>query len=163
MASFFDRSLRVKRQPCISLRRDSPRHDFKDVTAEGDQEVVDDVFNLRGAAEPAAFAVRDHLREEVRVILFLRRGKDQTWIGRGVLRFEILDRLEIAGIGDHFRKFLQLIELAQFRFGFFVFGDGRYLIGFLSGDPVAAHANWLKKKLRLYQQDHKPKVVRGMS
>jgi hypothetical protein len=62
--------------------------------------VVNDVFNLRGAAEPTAFPVRDRLREEVRVILFLRRGKDQTWIGRGVLGFEILDRLEIAGIGD---------------------------------------------------------------
>ena len=62
--------------------------------------------------------------EEMTVLLLLRRGKDQARIGRRILRFEILDRLEIAGVGDHFGEFLQLIELARFRFGFFVFGDG---------------------------------------
>ena len=90
--------------------------------------MLDDVFDLRCAGEPGVFPIRDHFIEQMRIFFLLRRGVDQTRIGRGVLRLEFLDRLEIARVGDDFGKFLQLIELTQFCLGFFVFGDGIIMV-----------------------------------
>ncbi len=57
-------------------------------------------------------------------ILFLLRGRvDQAWIRGGIARFEFLDALEIARIGDHDGEFFQLLELAQLSSGFLGFGS----------------------------------------
>src|ERR1700736_5358425 len=55
------------------------------------------------------------------VLVLLRCRVDQTGVSRRVLRFEILDRLEIARVRDNDRKLLQLLELAQL--GFFLVRD----------------------------------------
>ena len=57
------------------------------------------------------------------VLLLLRRGVNQTWIRRRVLRFEFLDRFKIRRIGNDFCKFFKLIELIQLRFVFLRFDN----------------------------------------
>src|SRR5256885_15873228 len=55
------------------------------------------------------------------VLVLLRRGVNQTRIGRRVLRLEVFDRFEIARVRDHDRELLQLLELAHL--GFFLVRD----------------------------------------
>src|SRR6266568_7106568 len=57
------------------------------------------------------------------VLLLLRRGINQTWVRGRVLRFEFLDRFKIRRVGDDFCELLQLIELIQLRFTFFLFSS----------------------------------------
>jgi len=45
---------------------------------------------------------------------------------------ELRELLEVAGVGDHNRKFSELIELAQLRSRFFLFsGGGSHVFGLL--------------------------------
>ena len=48
--------------------------------------------------------------EQMRVLLLLRGGVNQARIRRRVLRFEILDRFEVARVGNDLGKFLELFR-----------------------------------------------------
>ena len=80
--------------------------------------MIDDVLDLRRAAEPGILSLGQYFLEKMSVLGLLRRGENQARIGRRILRFEIANRLEVPGVGDHFGELLQLLELIQFRFAF---------------------------------------------
>ena len=77
--------------------------------------MIDDVLDLRRAAEPGFAAIGQHFFEEVTVIFLLRRRVNQTGIRRGILRLELADALEVSRIGDNCGELLDLFELVQFR------------------------------------------------
>ena len=57
------------------------------------------------------FVFGDRLVQNESVFRLLRGFQDQRWIGRGVLRRELFERREIAGVGDDDGEFFQLVEL----------------------------------------------------
>ena len=75
--------------------------------------MIDDVFDLRRAAESGFPAIGQHFFEEVTVIFFLRRRINQAGISRRILRLELSDAFEVSGIGDHCGELLDLFELVQ--------------------------------------------------
>ena len=87
---------------------------MKDFHAEGHEDVIDDVLDLRVAGETGAFSIRENLVEDIGIVGFGRGLENEAGIGRRVLRLELPHGFEIAGIRDDFREFLKLIELAQF-------------------------------------------------
>ena len=58
------------------------------------------------------------------ILLLLRGRVDQARIGGRIPRFEFLDALEVARVSHDDGEFLQLLELAQLRVGFLLFGGG---------------------------------------
>ena len=68
------------------------------------------------AAQSGVFPIGQHFIQQMTVLLLLRRGVNQARIRRRILRLEILDRLEVARVGDDFGEFLQLLELIQLCF-----------------------------------------------
>ncbi len=123
LAAFIDRTLDVEREPRVRLSRDPTRNNLQNLAAELDQEVIHDVLDLRRAGEAGAFPIGQHLIEQMKILLFLRGGVNQARVGRGIARLEFANTLEVAGIGDHDGKFLQLLKLAGLRSGFFLSGD----------------------------------------
>src|SRR5437016_10813331 len=77
--------------------------------------MITNVFNLGRAAQTRFLPISQDLLEQMRVLLLLRRGINQTRVRRRVLRFEILDRLKIGRVGHDFGKLLQLLELVRLR------------------------------------------------
>ena len=120
LPAFVDRAFGIERKPRIGLGRDAARDDLENLAAELHEQIVDHVLDLRRAAKPAALAVGDHFLEQMTVLLLLRRGVNQARISRRILRLEILDRLEVAGIGDDLGE---LVSAA--RAGLLVFGSER--------------------------------------
>src|SRR6185369_9480758 len=59
----------------------------------------------------------------MRVLWFLRGGINQTRIRRRILRLEFLHGLKVRRVSNNFGKLLELIELIQFRFSFFIFSN----------------------------------------
>src|SRR5450631_1141249 len=96
--------------------------------------MIDDVLDLGRAREPRVLPVRQHFIEQMEVLLLLRGRVDQARIRRRVPGFEFLNALEVARIGHDYGEFPQLIELAQFRSCFLLFGGGSghviWLLGF---------------------------------
>jgi hypothetical protein len=117
LASLGDAALRVERKARISLGGDPPWDDLKDFQAEGYEDVIDDILDLRMAGETGAFAIRENLVEDIGIGGLGRGLENETGIGSRVLRLELPHGFEIAGVRDDFREFLKLIELAQLRGG----------------------------------------------
>src|SRR3984893_19336822 len=86
--------------------------------------MVYDVLDLGGAAQPGLFSLGEHFIEQMKILLLLGGGVDQARVRRGVTRFEFLDRLKVARVGDDNGKLFELFELADFSAGFCVFGSG---------------------------------------
>src|SRR4029450_13721280 len=120
---FLDGTLDIVRQSRIGLGRYAPRHNLQNVAPELDKEMITDVLDLRLAAQTRFLSNSQHFVEQVPVLLLLSSGKNQAWVRRCVLRLEFLDRFKIRRVGDDLGEFLKLVELVQFRFGFFLFGN----------------------------------------
>ena len=86
------------------------------------RKTLDDVVDLRRAAESQVLAVGQHFVEKVTIILLLRGCVDQTRICRRIRRRELPDRFEVPGIRNDGRELLELFELVQIRVSFLFTG-----------------------------------------
>ena len=100
-----DRGGSVEAQARVDLGRDAARHHLQDLQAEAHQHLVDDLV------ERAAAVRRHRLGQQRRVLGLLHRLQDQRRIGRRILRRELGELLEVAGVGDDGGELLELIEL----------------------------------------------------
>ena len=71
--------------------------------------MIDRIFNLRRAGETGTLAIGHHFLEQMAILLFLTRGKNETRNRCCVLRFEFRNRLKVARIRDHLGELLQLL------------------------------------------------------
>ena len=90
--------------------------------------MINDVLDLRRAAEPGVAAVGQHFIEKVTVIFFLRRRVNQAGISGRILRLEFADALEVSGIGDNSGELFDLFELVKIRVVFMILFGMRALI-----------------------------------
>ena len=95
---------RVERQTSVDLRGDVSRHDLGDLRTEGDGEPV------HGHGE-VAVAVGYGVVDDVGVLRHRRRAVYEARVRGGILGGELLDRIEVAGVGDDGREFLELFDL----------------------------------------------------
>ena len=104
----FEHGLGIERQARIHFGGDTTAGDgLQDFHAKGDQQTVDD-FGSRGVRMVA------HGLFQQRLVFILLHGlQDQRRIRRRIARRVCLDRLEVAGVGHHGSKLLQLFELVH--------------------------------------------------
>ncbi|MFT3776451.1 MAG: hypothetical protein QM820_64750 [Minicystis sp.] len=112
VAALGDGRLGVVGEPRVDLGGDAPRHDLQDAQPEVDRQPIDgephDPLALRAARlllRPAQGAVDD-----VAVLRHLRRRGDERGVGGRVARLELLDRLDVAGVGDGDGHRVELLE-----------------------------------------------------
>ena len=118
LARFVDRAFHVERQTRVGFGRNTTRHDFQNFGAELNEQVIDDVFDLRRSAQSGFFSIGQHFVEQVKIFFFLGGGIDQTRVCRRITRLKLLDRFEIARVGNDNGELLQLLKLAQLGFLF---------------------------------------------
>ena len=117
LAALCDRPRSVKRQACVGFGGDAAGDDFENLHAERNEQVVDHILDLRRAGEPAAFALREHLVQNVGIGRLRRRLENERGIRGRVLRLKLAHRLEVAGVGNDGGELLELVELARLRGG----------------------------------------------
>ena len=86
--------------------------------------MIDDIFDLRRAAQAGFLALGQHFLQQMIVLRLLRRRINQTRIRGRIPWLEIFDRLEVARVRDDHGKFLELLELTQLRFALLRFDSG---------------------------------------
>ena len=107
VAALGDCTFRVERQAGIDFGRDAAGDDLQDFLAKRDQQAVDD-FGIGGIRMVA------HGLFQQRLVFILLHGlQDQRRVRRRVARRVGLNRLEVAGVGHHGSKLLQLFELVH--------------------------------------------------
>jgi hypothetical protein len=78
--------------------------------------MLNNVFDLCRSDPARSFSIDNYFIKQMRILLLLRRGINQTRVCCRVLRLVLAHRFKIARVGDDFAEFLELIELAQSRF-----------------------------------------------
>lgn len=111
VAGFFESAGDIERKAGIDFGGDASGDDLEDLLAKGNEQIVDDFFGESFAGEIAGAVFGDGRLEEREILRELNRFVDESWIGRGVLRFVFFDRGEIAGVGDDGGELFQLVEL----------------------------------------------------
>jgi hypothetical protein len=86
VAGLLDGAFDVEREAGVNLCRDAAGDDREDFSAEGDEEVVDDLAVKGGAGERGVLVVGDSLVEEVLVFRLLDGLVDEGGVRGGVLR-----------------------------------------------------------------------------
>ena len=113
LAGFGDRGFGVKAQAGIDLGGDAAGDDFEDLLAEGDADFIEGFAHHlfgggRRAADLAGFAQGGV--DQVLVGRNLGGRQDQGGVGGGVPGGELLDRIDVTGVGDHNGHRGQLVE-----------------------------------------------------
>src|SRR5437667_2083459 len=85
--------------------------------------MIADVFDLRLATQSRILPILQNFIQQMPVLLLLSSGINQAWVRRRILRLEILDRFKIRRVCDDFGELLQLLELIQLGFRFFLFSN----------------------------------------
>ncbi len=112
MPAFRDERVGVERQVRVGFGGDAAGNDFQNFQAEQNQQIVQHVRQQILAAE-LCLVVGDGLVHEELIFRHLRGLEDERRIGRGVARRELLERGEIAGVGDDGGELLELIQLGD--------------------------------------------------
>src|SRR5438552_7641936 len=85
--------------------------------------MIADVFDPRLATQPRVLPILQNFIQEMPVLLLVSSGINKAWVRRRILRLEILDRFKVGSVRDDFGELLQLLQLIQLRFSFFLFSD----------------------------------------
>ena len=104
-----DRGVRVKRQTRIHFGRHAARDDGQNLAAKAHQQAVHDLVQ-RPAAE-----LLHRLGQQRRVFRLLHRLEDERRIGGRILRLELCQLVEIAGVCHHGGQRFECIELVHGR------------------------------------------------
>ncbi|MNS89991.1 hypothetical protein D3C72_1240240 [compost metagenome] len=101
--------LGIEREARIDFGRNPARNDGQDLGAKARQQAVHDFIG------GLATELLDCFRQQRRIFRLLHRFQDQRRIGGGILRLELRQLVEIAGICHHRGQRFQCIELVHGR------------------------------------------------
>ena len=106
-----DERLGVEGHVRVRLGRDAARNDLQNLHAKRDEQVVHDLIEQFLAARAGLPGVGDGLFDDGFVFRHLRGLEDERGIRGRVLRRVLLERGEVAAVGDDGRELLELVEL----------------------------------------------------
>ena len=112
-AGLGDRCLGVVTEAGVNFSGNTPRNDLEDLLAEGDANFIEGFANHRIGAGIGTHHLARLLQGEVDQILVggdLGCRQDQRWIGGGVAGRELLDRVDVTGVGHHHGHGGELVE-----------------------------------------------------
>ena len=112
-AGLGDRCLGVVTEAGVNFSGNPPRHDLEDLLSEGDANFIEGFAHHRIGAGIGTHHLARLLQGEIDQILVggdLGCRQDQRWVGGRVAGRELLDRVDVTGVGDHHGHGGELVE-----------------------------------------------------
>lgn len=91
----------VEGESGVDLGGDLARNDLQDLCTELNQEVVEGSVNLLVDVLAVVLSVLNGLVNQLGVFGLFRCGKDERWVGRGILRLVLFNGCEVTRVGDN--------------------------------------------------------------
>ena len=113
LAGLLDRALGIEGQAGINLGGDAARDDVQDLQAEGYGQAVEcqgHHFRRRSLGTQGGARALQGVFDDGLVLRHQSGGGDQRRVGRGVLRLDLFDGLDISGVGHNHGDLAELFE-----------------------------------------------------